>query len=164
MFDDRLDEEDEDGTVIVDEPDQETIEAAIYALTEIDDLRALKPIIQRISDECYIQGETLRPWGEPALRLLIETLKSDDENRRGIAASLLGGFGDTGAVPALIEVLQNDKSDRVRRSAVYALGLNLLQDPSACDALIVALHDPHELVRTYAEWGLDRLRELGTCT
>jgi HEAT repeat protein len=158
MFHDRVYEEDDDGTVEVDEPDFEAIEAAIWALTEIGDERALEPIISLQLAGQFIEGTALRSWGKSAFDLLAKGLQSEDGDRRGTAAALLGEFGDPDAVPLLIEVLQNDKSDRARHGAAYALGE--LRDLRAYDALRAALNDPYDQTRMYAGWALDYLKEL----
>ncbi|MBI5669152.1 MAG: HEAT repeat domain-containing protein [Chloroflexi bacterium] len=154
---DRIHDDSEDDYV-VDEPDVETIEAAIWALTEIGDLQAIEPIIQRLLEGDYWQeGEFLAKWGEPALKLLLDALNNDDDSIRGYAASLLGEMGDSRAVEPLINLLQNDRSDRVRHHAAYGLGE--LRDPRAYDALLTALNDSYEQTRVYAAMGLGHLKD-----
>lgn len=158
MLKDRIYEEEEDGFVI-DEPNQESIEVAIWALTEIGDLRGLSPIIQRsFEEDYYCTGSILTKWGEPAFKLLVGELRSDDENKRGIAASMLGEFGDRRAVTLLIELLKNDRSKRVRHSAAYAL--SELNDAQAFDALLGALDDSYEQTRIFATMGLGNLKDI----
>jgi HEAT repeat protein len=153
---DRIYDEDED--YIVDEPDYETIEAAIGALTLIDDPKAIEPILQRIFEgDIYYQGSLLTQWGEVALKPLLDALNSDNEHIRQVAASILGEFGDLRAVEPLIGRLRTDKSDEVRHSAAYALGE--LEDVRAFDAMLEALNDRYEQTRAYAAMGLGKLKD-----
>ena len=155
MFNDRLYDEEDDGEV-VDEPDIENIEAAVWALTEIGDLKTLPQIIEVIFDKCCIYN-VFNEWGEPAFQLLLQELRNSDDHRRSNAAHHLGEYGDHRAIEPLIHLLKNDKSNDVRDSAAYGLGC--LRDPLAFDVLTEALNDPYEQVRMHAAFGLLGLKD-----
>ena len=144
----------EDGE-IYDEPEHETIEAVAGALTEIGDPRALEPIVNRLLEGDHWHQDALKGWGEPALLLLLEALKSEDVNRRSNAASLMENFNDPRAIDNLIYVLENDSEKEVRHSAAYAL--TWIGSPKAFDALLAALDDPYEQTQIQAAMGLGRL-------
>ncbi|MFN8419496.1 MAG: HEAT repeat domain-containing protein [Anaerolineae bacterium] len=154
---DRIHEEDDDG-YITDEPDRETIAAAVWALAEIGDPRAVKPVLERIFEgDFWAEGSVLTSWGNDALKLLLTALDNDNENIRDTACALLGEFGDVSAVEQLIHRLKTDASDRVRGSAAYAL--SEIADPRAYDILLTALNDRYEHVRAKAATGLGRLKD-----
>ncbi|HEX3054018.1 MAG TPA: HEAT repeat domain-containing protein [Aggregatilineaceae bacterium] len=148
-----------DDGVIEYEPDIETISAAISALTEIGDLRALQPILDRFleDDHYWEDGEFLRDWGEPAFNLLLEMLKSDNPTKRDVAAGLVGELGNLDAVEPLLETLKTDEDGEVRSSAAYALGR--LGDSRAFDELLNALNDSNKHIRLSALYGLAGLQD-----
>lgn len=139
------------------EIDEKTVEAIEWALAEIADPRALKPVFQRILDDWYQDGELLKEWGEPAFDLVMNEVQNLNSNRRSYAISLLGDFDDPRAVELLIALLQNDKNDDVRSSAAYALCK--LKDPRAFDIFVQALHDPYERTRQWGVQGLQKLKD-----
>ena len=151
----------EDGE-IYDEPEHETIEAVAGALTKIGDPRALEPIVNRLLEGDHWHDFALIGWGEPALLLLLEALKSEDANRRQNAASLLDDFHDIRAVDSLIDRLMNDTDKGVRSSAAYALGR--IRNPKALDALQGALKDSHEYTRVQAGWAIQIIKEYMNAT
>ena len=78
--------------------------------------------------------------------------------RDGLLPKRCGGLGDTRAIPALINAL-NDNDDMVRRFAAEALGA--LDDKCVVPALIDALDDNNDMVR----WSVtEALGKLIDCT
>ncbi len=88
---------------------------------------------------------------------LIQKLKHNDANVRGIAAEKLGKTGNREAVEPLIEALQ-DPSDRVRQNTAFSLGK--LGDKKAVGPLIRSLRDKNSGVRTSAAIALGKLGDL----
>ncbi len=91
--------------------------------------------------------------GEPALPLLINSLKHRNRAVRIGAAEALGVIGSRQAVPALIERLRVDKSNEVRWAAVYSLAS--IGDESAIFMIVIALRDTDKYVRYGAATALD---------
>jgi HEAT repeat protein len=148
--------DDDDVVTVSDEPDHEIIEAAIGALTEIGDPRAIEPIVNRLLEgDTWPYGGILAPWGSTAFELLLKALDSQDDATRATAAYFLGQFGDARAVEPLIDLLGRDASNKVRDSAAYALGE--LRDKRAVDALVAALKDPDEGTRAEAAFSLEKI-------
>jgi HEAT repeat protein len=141
------------------EPDNETIADAIWALFEIGDARAVAPMIQRLLEGDFWQEDLpWSQWGDTALNLILEAVKSPSETVRDGAAGLLGQFDHLDSLEPLIDLLQNDHSDRVRNAAAHAL--SYLRDPRAFDALLwAALHDSHDQTRDRAVTGLQMLKD-----
>jgi HEAT repeat protein len=114
-------------------------------------------------------AEALAKIGTPAVPSLLAVLDHPDEDIRWKAAVTLGEIGDTRAIPPLVELL-GDNDRFVRSRAAYALGLigipavealkdavsrgdtdfrrgavaalGKVDDPSATEALVLALGDP----------------------
>lgn len=88
---------------------------------------------------------------------LIAALADGHPQVRRLAAAALGGSGSSDAIRPLCDLLVNDTSPGVRRTAGDAL--SDLGDPSAQDAIVIALKDQNKLVR----WRAARfLFDLGT--
>jgi HEAT repeat protein len=156
MLHERLHVEEDDE--IYDEPEHETIAAVAGALTKIGDPRALEPLVNRLLEGNHWHQDALIRWGEPAMLLLLEALKSEDANRRHIAASLLEDFHDLRAVDSLIDILKNDSNNDVRSGAAYSLGR--IRNPKAFDALLTALSDPYKRTRYQAATSLGLLGDV----
>jgi HEAT repeat protein len=86
----------------------------------------------------------------------VETLTADRPELRMAAANALRRLGDPGALPALIDVL-DDPEARVRARAARACGA--IGDERAADALAARLDDPRGRVRREAA---DALASIGT--
>jgi HEAT repeat protein len=98
--------------------------------------------------------------GTPLMTRFVELLKSDDAIARGDATRALGGFGPKAkeAVPALIELLKNDKKTGNRRDAASALGN--IGEKSAISALQdAAKNDKFGPTRFQAEQALKKLQQ-----
>ena len=82
--------------------------------------------------------------------------KSEDVRREAIYA--LREIGDEKAVPALIEILEDeDKDEDVRSSATQAL--SNIGDERSVPALIEALNDKYYLVQKQAAAALSKIRD-----
>ena len=93
---------------------------------------------------------------KPAVPMLIDALKDDDELVREHAAEALGDIGSPEAIPHLTRALE-DEAGRVRRDAVSSLGRF---GPAAKAALPKAeklLQDSEPLVREAARAALRRI-------
>ena len=88
-------------------------------------------------------------WG---VESVVPSVHVADVSVRAEIASLLGDLGDSAVVPELIDVLELDDSERVRREAAWSLGR--LGDQNAIDGLIEALKDPSDDVRWFSSWSL----------
>jgi HEAT repeat protein len=105
----------------------------VWALTQIDDPRLAAP--------------------------LIVALGNADPTARALAAGKLADLGAREAVPALLDVLRNDRDQHVREEAARALGM--LGDRAAVDPLLMALRaDRGAHVREEAATALGRLGDL----
>ena len=85
--------------------------------------------------------------------MLIEGLRSSDENVREACSIALGGIGGP-AVDPLTEVMEDVYWD-VRAAAVVALSLT--GDRLALDPISEALRDPERPVREAAQEAMDRI-------
>ena len=94
------------------------------------------------------------PNGAPAVRDLLVTLQDPDPLVREAAAFAVGDIGPTNfnerVVPALLEVLENDKDPKVRQAAAQKLEPLGNKAVAAVPALVKALKDPDAAVREAA--------------
>ncbi len=108
--------------------------------------------------------------GRSAVSQLVKRLQEDtDAGVRDMAASAIGdiarALNDNNAAEwkkcggILVKLLTEDPSERVRRSAAYALGAFGSQATGATEALIKALGDDSASVRQNAAWALGRMGE-----
>jgi len=139
-------------------PDDEVREEAVRALGELNDRRAVDPLILMLGDENrYIRREAAKSLGrigDPrAIPPLINALKDDDRYGRDGAAEGLGEMGGK-AVPALVEKL-SDEDWHVRMGAAVALRIS--GDKSAIEPLIHALDDKNRFVRREVTKSLGRI-------
>jgi HEAT repeat protein len=98
--------------------------------------------------------------GDRILPLKLEELKSSDDSTRWSAAVFLGSMREKAkpAVPALIERLQKDSSNRVRGRAAMSLGEIGPEAQDAVPALTQAwLQDEYSNVREAAESALKKI-------
>ena len=120
----------------LDDATPEVRTAAMYALGEIGDTRAVQPLAGK--------------------------LVSENKEMRVSAASALGQIGDTGAVDPLIQAL-GDSDRTVRGNAAYALGQ--IGDTRAVQPLIKALlseesKTPHQTVEgPYRSYQVQKMRK-----
>lgn len=87
--------------------------------------------------------ETLVKYGKNIVPLLIEKLKSDDQEIKMLAIIALGRIGDETAVPYLIEILEEEEDLAVVCSGALAK----IGDKRAFEPLIKKLGDPNPYIR-----------------
>jgi len=149
--------------------DGDVREAAVMALGELKDPRAVEPLISALEDEygnVRLKAakvlEKINPkWRETeeAKRKVpefISGLKDEDGSVRWNAAAALGELKDPRAVEPLISALKDEYS-MVRLKAVMALGE--LKDPRAVEPFISALKDEDGGVRSAAARALGELKD-----
>lgn len=97
---------------------------------------------------------------EQALQPLVSLLKNGESLGAASAAKVLGEFGDSSAVDALIQILENSgKWWQIRKNAAIALGL--IGEKRAVKSLIKALEDQHSPdIRIGAAESLARLGDV----
>jgi HEAT repeat protein len=162
--------------------DEYVRKAAVYALGEIKDPRAVEPLIAALKDKDVrkaaaealdhlgwkpAQDESAgwywmakHDWdkcvalGALAVEPLSAALKDKEWKVRAAAARALGKIQDPRAVEPLIAALKDTDKD-VREAAVYALGE--IKDPRAVEPLIAALKDAEWRVRTAADEALVKI-------
>ena len=98
-------------------------------------------------------SDRLADIGEPAVSLLIGSLKHRRMAVRIGAVEALGVIRARQAVSPLIELLRKDKSNEVRWAATISLAS--IRDEDAIGPLISALRDPDKYVRSGAAAALD---------
>jgi HEAT repeat protein len=86
--------------------------------------------------------------GPDAVEPLMTALQDHDRLVRCAAVDALAGLMDPKATPSLLERLSSDPEEEVREHAAWALGES--RDPEVVPALVAALSDPYERVRTGA--------------
>jgi HEAT repeat protein len=121
---------------------------------------AVKPLVALLRDTEVnaLASDALGRIGPPAIEALIAALQDRDQETRSAAASALEDIGKP-ALAAVIGVLQGKKA---RREAVRVLGwmrLDGADQKKAVAALIAALDDPDEEVRS---WIAGALTQIGT--
>ncbi len=98
-------------------------------------------------------SDRLADIGEPAVSLLIESLKHRKMAVRIGAVEALGVIRARQAVSPLVDLLRKDKCNEVRWAAVYSLAL--IGDETAISMLVTALRDTDKYVRYGAATALD---------
>ncbi len=141
--------------------DDEVREEAVRALGELNDRRAVEPLISILNDENrYIRREAAKSLGrigdERAIPPLISALKDEDRYGREGAAEGLGEMGEK-AVGPLISGLHNPDW-HVRMGA--AIALRIIGDKSTIDPLITALGDENRFVRREVTKSLGRIGDV----
>jgi HEAT repeat protein len=137
----------------------EVREAAVDALGEIGDPRAVEPLISILVDNkwyCCYAIEALGRIGDPrSVDALSAALNHNEVSVREAAVDALGEIGDPRAVKPLGVMLKGDKDSSMRWRAACAL--EKINDPSAVDPLITALGDENWNVRRAATSALDQI-------
>lgn len=138
--------------------DEDAREEAVRALGELNDPRAVNPLILALKDENrYVRREAAKSLGhigdEKAIPSLIEALKDEDRYGREGAAEGLAEMKEK-AFPSLIKAL-DDPDWHVRMGAVIAL--RIIGDRDAIPKIIVALKDENRFVRREATKSLGRI-------
>ncbi|GHO84567.1 HEAT repeat domain-containing protein [Dictyobacter formicarum] len=139
-------------------PQQQRRLETIYALAELKDERAIKPLIALFEDEVgeisLTAATVLAAFGSVALEPLLAALASKSVDLRYCAAEALGELGDKRAVVALL-IATRDEDQYVRAQAAEALGK--LGDYRAVEPLILMLHDEYTDARSKAAEALGLL-------
>ncbi len=138
--------------------DDEIREEAVRALGELNDPRAVDPLIDILDDENrYIRREAAKSLGRigdhRAIPALINALKDEDRYGREGAAEGLGEMGDRALQPLLRAM--GDDDWHVRMGA--AIALRIIGDRSALDSLIPAIGDENRFVRREVVKSLGRI-------
>jgi HEAT repeat protein len=123
-------------------------EAAVGALGEIGDGRAVEPLITALDN--YVpkaSAEALVKIGKPAVETLIAELQDNNRHVPEQVIEVLSKIGDTRAVEPLVAALKDQDND-VRKAAAGALGM--IGDPRAVEPLVAALKDHDANVRKAA--------------
>jgi len=140
------------------ENDNPVCQAIINALAKFGDERAIQPIINTISrKKIYQSHETalaLKGFGKPAIEPLLELLKNGNEYARESAAFICIHLNDERTVPALLSVINDDKSPKVREQALISLGF--FKDEGLLEPLIQLLKDQNDKIRENALEQLDK--------
>ena len=125
---------------------------AAWALGELNDPRAIDPLVKAFNKIDYSAAHSLIKFGGRALGPLVKTLLNGDEESRGIAAFALGELNESGAIEPLIKAL-GDSNKHVRKNAAKSLAK--FNDPRTVEPFITALDD--EEIRDTAAEALGRL-------
>ncbi|HVP94020.1 MAG TPA: HEAT repeat domain-containing protein [Methanoregulaceae archaeon] len=138
--------------------DEDAREEAVRALGELNDPRAVNPLILALKDENrYVRREAAKSLGRigdgKAISPLIEALKDEDRYGREGAAEGLAEMKEKAFVP-LIHAL-NDNDWHVRMGAIIAL--RIIGDRNAIPKIIEALKDENRFVRREAAKSLGRI-------
>ena len=92
--------------------DTEVWACALYALGTRPEPEAISLLVTSLSDPSSFLARTaadsLQRLGQPAVPALIEALKSQDAQTRGLAARALAHLKYTAAIPALFKALEDD--------------------------------------------------------
>jgi len=98
--------------------------AAAAALGEMNDTRAIDPLIRALEDKEfdveYQAAKALEKIREPAVEPLIRALKDNNSNVRWEAADILGAIGNSSAADPLFEATK-DKDSIVQKVSAQAL-------------------------------------------
>jgi HEAT repeat protein len=117
--------------VLIYDTDPEHAGAAVQALGTIGDPGAVEPLIEVIESESPdgVKKDAITALGmlgdARAVPVLIRCLSVSDRNPQydRVAVEALGAIGDPGAVGPLIEVIESDSPDGVKKDAITALGM-----------------------------------------
>ena len=115
----------------------------IFALGEIGDKRATVFLINELrhNENSYIRRNAVKALGnigdKQAVSALVASLNDEDGGVRERAAWALGKLGDTDTAEDLIELLPEEKEERVKVATVNALGR--LKDKDATEVLLEEL-------------------------
>jgi HEAT repeat protein len=138
--------------------DEDTREEAVRALGELNDPRAVNPLILALRDDNrYVRREAAKSLGhigdEKAINPLIEALKDEDRYGREGAAEGLAEMKEK-AIGPLLNSLDN-QDWHVRMGAI--ISLRIIGDREALPKIIDALKDENRFVRREATKSLGRI-------
>jgi len=96
------------------ETDSEVRACALYALGTHSEPEAISLLVAALSDAspflARTAGDSLVRIGQPAVPALIEALKNQNSQGRGLAARALAYIKDTSSIPALFAALEDDSA------------------------------------------------------
>ena len=117
-------------------------------------IKSLADPDEEVSHQAVMILGTMGPEAAPAIPPLLAFQRPSDAYGRQAVAQVLAAIGKP-AVPSLLEVLQKEDDPSLRAAAAYALGgLGRPIEPTAIPALIAALRDKDERVRSAAAFTL----------
>jgi len=94
--------------------DTETRAIAIFALGTRSEPEAISALVAVLSDPSPFLARTaadsLRRIGSPAVPALIDSLRAQDAQTRGLAARALAHIKDTASIPALFNALDDESA------------------------------------------------------
>jgi HEAT repeat protein len=143
--------------------------AAVWALGEIKDSRAVGPLTQMVEpliqtlESRYLSvrgaagGALKKIGGSKAAGPVVKALKYEDWDVRLAAAGALKQIRDSKAVEPLIQTLKGKGKDGDARLAA-ARALGEIRDPRAVEPLTQALKDEDSRVRKAAQEALEKLK------
>ena len=94
--------------------------------------------------------------GESAVPTLIDACSAPNRHVRLLAAYVLGCLNDRSAIPALIQIVKDDKYAPARLMAIEALGR--LGASEALSVVQAATQDNNGFISTAAKWALPRVK------
>lgn len=130
---------------------------AVMALGDLGNSRAIGPLLQILLGDEELDSPAamaLVKIGSPAVEPIIGLLSDPNPQVRELAASILGGIGDTRAIEPLTR-LAHDSDEWVRIRVVEALAE--LGGDRAVAVLKSMLNDPHEHVVEVAQYWLKEI-------
>jgi HEAT repeat protein len=134
---------------------------AVEALGKIGDKSAAKPLANLLLTDSsekvrFAAIEALdKIDGRTEYRAVLEAFSDKDPKIRSYAVELSSSWMLMEAVPAISSMLKSDRSNKVRASSAYALGI--YANYAAFPALIGALSDDYKDVRIYALESLKKM-------
>jgi len=145
--------------LLKDDEDIRVRKAAAEALSQIDDPRVIKPLVDALADK-DVQATASRSLAhvkDPrVIELLVPMLKHEDAATRSHAAEAVGKLRDA-RVPALLQSLLDDDESSVRLAVVNSL--RMTHSVAVVAPLIAALQDDDPAVRTAAASALGSVKD-----
>jgi len=132
----------------IDNPNPQVRLAAISALTENKDGRALESLRYALLNDTELKMELFldmyKTLGADPVPVLAEILQNEVSQAPLQAITAMGDFGASTAVPHLVELL-SDKDITIRMAAIEALGK--IGDPIAIPDLVLLIDDENEEIQ-----------------
>jgi hypothetical protein len=99
--------------------------AAAYALGNIGDARAVKPLLKGVKNNTWRiprpEMKAIHKIGKPAVEPLLEELKNEDPEMRKWAAVALGGIKDSRAVEPLVTAIKKETNSKTKSQMIRYL-------------------------------------------
>jgi HEAT repeat protein len=133
--------------------------AILEGLARLGDPRVFSAVTNVLGRDPETTAQAIQTLARLGVRegapLLVPHLDSGRPAQRASVARALGLLGGPGQVPALSNILSNDRSAEVREACALALGC--IGDRQAVEVLIRTLQDRNETVREQAIWALGHI-------